>query len=639
MSYFATNEELALKSKLFPFSEVPLSFNYGGRPIRGIPEDFTVRTEGTDLYAINKAGLEIHAQYTEYEDFPATEWLVTFTNRGTAPTPIISDIRLGGILPLDAAILGHGNGDTHEMGCYRWYKDPLDRTIELSPIDGTSCKGAAPYMCLTGKDWSVNVAVGWSSKWVAAFEPVTEGVRISVGQARCHMRIYPGETIRVPRLTLVAYRGDEIRGGNMWRRWYLKYILPRPMKPLCCIHLYNQGGHPEWTGADEAGQLTAFDRYLEKGIRPDVWWMDAGWYPCDYNWRALGDWQPDPIRFPNGLGPIGKKCGEQNIDFLLWFEPERVIENSPFALEHPQWVLRTKIETERQPGNLLVDLGNRECCDYIIDLVDRIIKESGTTIYRQDFNFDPYPRWVAYEAPDRVGVMENLHIQGYYRFWDTLVARNPGLLIDSCASGGRRNDLETMRRSVTLHYTDVGYGIHPTKQLQHQWMFRWIPYFRAHVWSWDDPVTGVYSKETQRNDEYAFYCALAPAITDMLRYNDDDALYALSKKMQPIWRQAAQLMLSCDYYPLTACRESQEDFYAMAFYNQAAGKGFLNVVSNNRNPETEFTAVLDMLDADKTYTLTEAESGAAKTYSGKELLAFKVILKPRSGVVYFIEEG
>lgn len=634
---FATKEELQLKSKLLPFGEVPLSFYYGDQLIRGIPRDFTVRTEGTDIFAVNADGLEIHAQYTQYEDFPAAEWLVSFTNRGTNPTPIISDIRLEGTLPLCGQALCHGNGDTHEMGCYRWFEDPLDSTIRLSPTDGTSCKGASPYMCIVGRDWSVNLAIGWSSKWVATFKPADDCVHISVGQARCHMRIYPGETIRTPRLTLVAYRGDDTRGGNMWRRWYLKYILPRT-KPLCCMHNYNQGGHPEWTGADEKGQLAAFDRYLEKGIHPDVWWVDAGWYPCDYNWRALGDWRPDPIRFPNGLAPIGKKCAENGIDFLLWFEPERAIEGSPFALEHPEWMLRTRIDTERQPGNLLVDLGNPECCDYIIDTVDRLLKDSGATIYRQDFNFDPYPRWEAYEAPDRVGAMENLHIQGYYRFWDTLLQRNPGLLIDSCASGGRRNDLETMRRSVPLHYTDVGYGIHPTKQIQHRWMFRWIPYFRAHVWSWDDPVTGAYSKNTRRNDEYAFYCALAPAITDLLHYDADEELYDLSKKMQPIWRKAAELMLCCDYYPLTECRESREDFYAMAFYNEDTGKGFLNVVSNNLNPETEFTAVLDMLDSKKTYTLTEAESGTVRQFSGAELAAFKVTLTPRSGVVYFIDE-
>lgn len=37
-------------------------------------------------------------------------------------------------------------------------------------------------------------------------------------------------------------------------------------------------------------------------------------------------------------------------------------------------------------------------------------------------------------------------MQGYLAYWDELRRTNPDLFIDSCASGGRRNDLETMRR-------------------------------------------------------------------------------------------------------------------------------------------------------------------------------------------------
>ena len=70
------------------------------------------------------------------------------------------------------------------------------------------------------------------------------------------------------------------------------------------------------------------------------------------------------------------------------------------------------------------------------------------------------PIWIRNEAEDRIGAIENLHVQGYLKFWDELILRNPGLWIDSCASGGRRNDLETMRRAVPLHYTDMGYGEH-----------------------------------------------------------------------------------------------------------------------------------------------------------------------------------
>ena len=76
----------------------------------------------------------------------------------------------------------------------------------------------------------------------------------------------------------------------------------------------------------------------------------------------------------------------------------------------------------------------------------------------------------------------------------------------------------------------------------------------------------------------------------------------------------------------------------MAFYNGETGKGFLNVVSNNKNPNTEFIARLDMLNAEKTYILTEAETGATYQLTGKELTAFKVMLTPRSGVIYFIKQ-
>ena len=50
------------------------------------------------------------------------------------------------------------------------------------------------------------------------------------------------------------------------------------------------------------------------------------------------------------------------------------------------------------------------------------------------------------------------HIEGLYRFWDYLLARFPNMVIDNCASGGRRLDLETTSRSIPLWRTDYNYG-------------------------------------------------------------------------------------------------------------------------------------------------------------------------------------
>lgn len=655
MKRFATDQEMLLKNNIFPFTsprQIPLSFRYGDRLIQGLPEDFSVTVseekpeEQILLHTIDAKdphGLAIHVECTEYLDFPATEWVSYFTNEGNEPTAVISDICIGGVLTLPARELHHSNGETRDYHAYQLLTAPLKDTYVFSPSDGTSCRDAFPYMRLTGEGFGVNLAFGWTGKWAAELTPVPKGVHISLRQARCRMRILPGETMRSPRLTCLAYLGDESRGRNMWRRWYFQHILP-PVKPMCCMHYYCEGGLREFSGATEQGQLEAIETYLRRDMRPDVLWIDGGWYPTLPNhWRYLGDWYPDPERFPNGLAPIGKKCAENGIDFLLWFEPERAYEGRELPRTHPEWMLTMKEGDTINPF-YLVNLGNPDCLNHMIDLIDGIIKESGVKIYRQDFNFDPYPRWVQNEPEDRIGALENLHIQGYYRLWDTLRARNPGLLIDSCSSGGRRNDLETMRRSICFHFTDRGYGNHLTKQHQHRLMFEWLPYFRAHVTSWDDYETGEYPYPKgpvsfpAEQDKYAFYVALTPAITDMLDHRDSDERFALSRKMHPIWRKAAQLMLSCDYYPLTICRQSREDFYAMAFYSPENGNGFLNVVSNNNNPETRFVAKLDMLEPECSYILTEAETEASRQFTGAQLASgLPVDLPKRSGILYFIQ--
>lgn len=55
------------------------------------------------------------------------------------------------------------------------------------------------------------------------------------------------------------------------------------------------------------------------------------------------------------------------------------------------------------------------------------------------------------------GVMAGIGWSGLYAFWDALLARHPGLIIDNCASGGRRIDLETVSRSIPLWRTDYRY--------------------------------------------------------------------------------------------------------------------------------------------------------------------------------------
>ena len=655
-AYKITAKDMALLPSIFKFTtpaEIPLRFEYGERAIRGIPEEFSpsvsyrILTANTVQYIIDGTdahGLNIRAEYIEYRDYPVTEWVFYFTNKGASDTPILKNIRIEGEILCPEPILEYGNGDTCAPDGYHFFTDTLENKIKLTPFSGTSCQGAFPYMTLHGADREIRAAIGWPTKWAAEISKSERGVLFSCGQDRCATRLHAGETYRTPRLNLMAYTtdGSIYRGINLWRGWYLKHILPRengqPVPPKLCLHYFQAEGKPEFTGATEENQIHALKEYIRRGMKPDIWWVDAGWYPCDYDWPRTGTWHPDPERFPNGLAPLGEACDENGVQLMVWFEPERVRGGEELDREHPEWLLTKKNADRAVDHNRLLDLGNPEALSWLIEHVDSIIKESHIKIYRQDFNFDPLPIWVANEADDRIGMLENLHAQGYLAYWDALLLRNPGLWIDSCASGGRRNDLESMRRAVTLHYTDVGYGNHPIKQKQHREMFEWIPYFRAHNMNWDNAENGTYVNGGRPTDRFAFHCALTPALTSMFTYDDTEENFAIGREMDEIWREAAELELSGDYYPISECHCDARDWYAMQFENTAEKRGFVQAIRNTLAEDESYTLTLPCLHEGATYTLTDRESGEVLTLHSSELAAgFTFTLPKRTGRIYFYE--
>lgn len=653
-TYKTDAADMALMSDAFKFTaihSIPLSFKYDGRLVRGIPAEFspTVSMRRIDSNTVqyiidgtDEHGLNIRAEYLEYKDFPVIEWVFFITNRAQKDSAVISDARIEGELICPSPSLEYGNGDTLQPDGYHFFTSKLEEPISLSPCTGASCQGAFPYMTLHGANREFRIAIGWPAKWRADICKSENGVLFSCGQDRCHTLLHSGETYRTPRVNIMAYtyEGDAFRGINIWRRWYFAHIIPKqngaPVPPILCLHNYEVDGKPEHTGATEENQIYALKEYIRRDMKPDVWWIDAGWYPCDYNWPRTGTWYPDEKRFPNGLAPIGKACNENGVQLLLWFEPERVREGEEIANEHPDWLLAKTDENGNTKRDSLLNLGDPEALKWITDRVDSIIKDSHVSIYRQDFNFDPLPVWVENESEHRMGMLENLHVQGYLKYWDSLLERNKGLLIDSCASGGRRNDLETMRRAITLHYTDVGYGHHPIKQKQHREMFEWIPYFRAHNMNWDNAENGSYENGGRPTDEFAFHCALTPALTSMYTYDDSEEHFEIGRKMDAIWRAAAEIELSGDYFPITECRCDPHDWYAMQFDDSGNSRGFVQAIRNTLAENDSFTVKLPCIHSGKVYTFTDRESSESFKMNADELAnGINISLPKRTGVIYF----
>src|SRR5208283_5148942 len=105
----------------------------------------------------------------------------------------------------------------------------------------------------------------------------------------------------------------------------------------------------------------------------------------------------------------------------------------------------------------LLFLGNPEAWHWLVEHVSQMIQSQGIDTYRQDFNFEPLTLWQSNDTPDRAGITEIEHVEGYLAYFDELHKRFPNILIDTCASGGRRDDLETLRRAVPLWRSDFAY--------------------------------------------------------------------------------------------------------------------------------------------------------------------------------------
>ncbi len=656
MDNFATKKDMLILNKLFAnldHSTLPAYFKLGKNEHVGIGSDFfpTIRKRLVDsnicetiITGTDSKGIQVRAEILEYRDFPVIEWQLFFENTSGITSEILSEPNpINFVFPAKKAVLQHSNGDTRKRDAFDSYETHITKNpTVLASKNGVSCEGAFPFMRLCLENYTVSIAIGWTGQWQASFAKEAKGIRFIAGQQRFESKIYSGETFCTPKITLMFKDGNDTnRAMNMWRRWYFAHVLPKEfgksISPKACMHVFAYDG-PEFTGATTESQINGLNQYIKRGLKPDIWWFDAGWYKCNKDWTKIGTWEVDKERFPmGGLAPIGECCNKNDIQFLLWFEPERVSPGTWLAKKHPEWCLKRK---DVENSWMLLDLGNKDACDWAIEHVNKLIKKWHVSIYRQDFNLqNPMRIWLDNEEKGRIGALENKHIQGYYRYWDALIYNNPGLWIDSCASGGRRNDLETLRRSVPLHYTDVGYGEHPVKQCQHQLHFEWIPYFRAHNMSWDNKE-GEYDPIVNHTkcDEFAYQNAITPSITVMTEAWAEEDEFELGRKMLPIWRKAAEIELRADYFPITKSTKSNKELYAVEFSDAKEGDGFVHVISNTLCEMDCITVSLHVCE-NSDYVIENPVSEEVMTVSGTSLKnGFTIRLPKRSGAIWFYKK-
>jgi alpha-galactosidase len=557
--------------------------------------------------------IETHA----YPDHATTEWQFHLQAPEAGESPLYENLKSADFevaFPANAAVMLHWSKGSHsDPGDFEPKANPLvaGKPFSLESFGGRSSDGVMPYFNLAGEGGGLIVAIGWTGDWKASFELQDNGsVRVTTGLKRTRFRLAPGEEVRLPSILVMKYGGDWIDGQNQFRRLMLAQFTPKNHSPMTLMPVQAgvHGIFPFNETSEEKLVKLATDVAALK-LPLDCYHLDAGWNEGGFP-KGQGNPQADPVRFPNGLAPVGAAVRRTGMRFLAWFEPERAMRGTWMEREHPDWLLKPTgapegLRYQERDGFLLLDLGNPKALQWAIESVSEEITRSGLNYYRQDFNLYPAYFWHTDEKPDEIGLREIRHINGLYDYLDELGRRHPGLILDNCAAGGRRLDFEMMRRCIVLWRSDNTWG-HKTFPQNVQAMTHGLSHWL--------PLHGLGAAAT---DDLALRSGMGACGGFSINFRNPKAVAALRKHLESYLD--VRPIYTGDYYPLTPHNLDKEAWIAWQFHRADLNEG---VVQAFRRPEAAnetLTVKLRGLNPQQRYAIENIDAGK-EVHSGEELM-------------------
>ena len=388
---------------------------------------------------------------------------------------------------------------------------------------------------MSGPVWFGGIA--WSGNYKLNFEihpnnklQITGG--INFWDTRWNLKA--GERFTTPRM--VFGFSDNGPGGASLRmhRYMLEHVLPQPIASETMPVLYNS-----W-------YATTFDINVKQqialakvaaAIGVELYVVDDAWFKGRNNSHAgLGDWTPDPVKFPKGLSPLIREVKKLGMQFGIWVEPEMVNPNSDLFREHPDWVLQTRNRKAHEGRNqLMLNLAREDVKEYTIGWLDKLLGENDIDFIKWDMN-----RKVSEAGwPDEDPLTDReMRIRYVYNLWDilsTIRQRHPGVTIESCAGGGGRVNIGHFAYTDQVWTSD---NTDPGDRMKIQYGYSYafpaktmVNWVTDHEW---------HNKKTSL--EFRFHVAMAGNLgigNDITEWNDEErelasGLIAQYKSLRPV---------------------------------------------------------------------------------------------------------
>lgn len=254
--------------------------------------------------------------------------------------------------------------------------------------------------------------------------------------------LLPGGKFETPEAVL-CWSEDGFNGlSENMHAFVNRHIVPRYWQGRPRPVLYNS-----WEGCvfnfNHHRLVDLADRAKDLGC--ELFVLDDGWFGQRNDDKAgLGDYNVNKKKLPKGLEGLSKAIRDRGMQFGLWFEPESVNPDSDLYRAHPDWALTDDFAPITGRNQLLLDLTKAEVRDYIVRSISQILDSAQISYVKWDMN------------RHSIALGEKAHdfVLGLYEVLDRIFTPRPGILLESCSSGGNRFDLGMMCYSPQVWTSD-----------------------------------------------------------------------------------------------------------------------------------------------------------------------------------------
>ncbi|MEV5941910.1 alpha-galactosidase [Streptomyces sp. NPDC051994] len=421
-------------------------------------------------------------------------------------------------------------------------------------------------------------ALGWSGSWRIAVHALPDG-RVQINGGAGHddaglVMLAPGQAYTSPVFAGLWSGGGFGGASREWHAWQLARVIPRAGEPRPV--LFNSW---EATGFDisEDQQRALAHRAADMGV--ELFVVDDGWFGArTHDAAGLGDWSPNPARFPGGLKPLADEVHALGMQFGIWVEPEMVNPDSDLYRAHPDWVQhqlgRSRTEFRNQ---LVLNLARRDVRAYLWEQLDGLLASAPVDYVKWDFNRcfteagwpdEPYPQklWVE-------------HVEAFYALLDQLRAAHPRVAFESCSGGGGRVDLGVLSRTDQVWTSD---NTDPLDRLAIQHGFSQLHPARVMAaWVTDSPNEQLNGRVSSLR--FRFVSAMAGVLGvggDLNRWSAAELAearewVALYKEIRPVVQLGTQYRLRAPEGGLSAVQYTRGDDTVVLAWLQAQRHGEL----------------------------------------------------------------